>query len=100
MTGFLGIFDRHLRKIARDRIVAEPVTVLHSDMEPRVRASIALQTLKQAIATLEMVAEEAMLNGEQVDALDHAESRLALLRPRVKLRRSMLHLAGVFGRPL
>jgi hypothetical protein len=97
---FLSSFEHHLRQTTSDRIAGEVVTALRPDMEAWERARYAMTLIEDALTTLEMVADEVMLNAEQIEALDDADSRLALLRPRLKMRRSMLHLAGVFGRQL
>lgn len=97
-SNFWDGFDACLNELRAERIASEVVTTLHSDMKPQKRAQIALQTIADALNQLEIVADEVMLNGAQIEALDDVDSRLALLRPRVKMRRSMLHLAGVFGR--
>lgn len=95
---FLSSFETHLRQTRAERIASEQVTTLRPDMDAAMRARFALMAIKDAITQLEMVADAVMLNAEQLEALDDAESRLALLRPRVKMRRSMVHLLNPFGR--
>ena len=74
------------------------MTTLRPDMEAQQRARFAMQALVDALDQLEMVADDVMLNGAQIETLEEANTRLALLCPRMKMRRSMLHLTSEFGR--
>jgi hypothetical protein len=98
ISNFWNGFDACLNELRAERIASERVTTLHPDMKPQQRAHFAMRALVDALDQLEMVADEVMLNGGQMEALEGANSRLALLCPRARMRRSMLHLTSEMGR--
>jgi hypothetical protein len=95
---FTSNFEFHLRQTRADRIASERVTALRPDLDAPQRASFALQTISSALSILEMVADEAHLNAQQIEEMDSAESRLAMLRMRAKMRRSLIHLTSSMGK--
>ena len=68
---------------------------LNSDAAPEFRAQLAVEALKLVTDEIEFVA--AHLTPEQMEKIDAAESRLALLRAGTKQRMSLRSLCGKFG---
>jgi len=64
------------------------------------RAFLAVAQLGNVLRELERLAESDphVLISFQME-LDDAYTRLSLLRPRLRMKQSLVHLAGVMGRP-
>jgi hypothetical protein len=67
---------------------------------PSERAFIAVETLKSAVAELESLHETAprAVSAGQVKEIEDAELRIALLLPRLRMTRSIVHLCNQFGK--
>jgi hypothetical protein len=71
-------------------------------LSPSGRARLAVDTLKSAIAQLLSLheAEPDAINHDDVLEIEDAQLRLARLLPRLRMKRSLVHLTGAMGRTL
>jgi hypothetical protein len=93
-------YDATLAEVRAERIVTERVTPLRHDTTAKARAAIAIQCLMTAIETLENLCEHSAgeFDREAHHQLDDADTRISLLRTRLKMRRSTIHLCSQFGK--
>jgi len=67
--------------------------------EPGQRAFLAVEQLNIALNVLyELAKDNPHVLGTFITELEDADMRLSLLRPRVKLSKSLIHLSSEFGR--
>jgi hypothetical protein len=67
---------------------------------PQQRAFLAAEQLKAAMDELyELVKSDPLALTPFIPALEELEIRMSLLRPRVKLSKSLIHLSSEMGRP-
>jgi len=67
---------------------------------PQQRAFLAVEQLKAAIEELYDLSKlEPLAVTPYLAALEEVDVQLSLLRPRVKMSKSLIHLSGQFGRP-
>jgi hypothetical protein len=67
---------------------------------PQQRAFLAAEQLKAAMDELyELVKSDPVALTPFIRALEEVEIRMSLLRPRVKLSKSLIHLCSEMGRP-
>jgi len=94
--GFTRAIEAYKREARAETIARARVISLRPDMTAPQRGQLAITALQSAMDQLEMLADH--LPADAADDLDEIECRLALLRPRLRMKRSIVHLTDVFGR--
>lgn len=78
-------------------ITAHPVS--HC-LSARDRTRIAIENLQAAVDELCILGDsDPTVVMHFTREIDEAETRLAMLRPRLQMKRSLIHLTGAMGRP-
>ncbi|WP_263353345.1 hypothetical protein [Acidicapsa acidisoli] len=92
-------FDACLKEARRELAARERVVYLGTFMDARQRASAGYRALENALYELEMTADAYTPTRGDIDALSAAETRVSLLKERQGMRKGLVHLVGVMGRP-
>jgi hypothetical protein len=93
-------YDATLAQVRADRIVTERVTPLRHDMTAKARADIAIRSIMSGVETLEALSQDASeeISRDAHQQLDEADTRISLLRMRLRMRRATIHLCSQFGK--
>jgi hypothetical protein len=77
---------------------AERVTPLRHDTTAKARADMAIRSIMSGIEALEALSQHEEITRDAHHQLDEADTRISLLRMRLRMRRSTIHLCSQFGR--
>lgn len=99
ISDFWDAFDAVSREVRAEFIANEKVLALRPDLTARQRWEMALDALEKACAQLEMVSDAIKPTRADIERIDRIEGQLVMLRMKLKMRRSMVHLASEMGRP-
>ncbi len=94
-SDFSRVMDACMAQAYAHTIATERVIPLRPDLSRLERREMALQQLEAALDTLEMTREEPQ---DDYHRLRAAEIRMSNLTHAQRMKRSMLHLCGIFGR--
>jgi hypothetical protein len=96
----LGNFWKDFDECQREVRASMRVVALRHDTTPNARIRIAVQSLRSAITTLEWMGEASPgeITAEDMEQLDKAASKLALLIPALRMKHSTVQLCEQFGR--
>lgn len=96
MSRFWNAYDECKREVRREAIVKDRIVALRPDLPVEVRASLALQTLESATRALSYLGEH--LPADAADRLKKVQNDISAVQPQAQMRRSLVHLLGVFGK--
>lgn len=91
-------YDATLAQVRAERVATDRVTPLRRDMTAKTRADMAIRSIMSGIEALDALTQHEEISRDAHHQLDDADTRISLLRMRLRMRRSTIHLCSQFGR--